>query len=66
MWKHGNRTRNNTAQDGEGWIDSLYHRFDSKIHDDKLIAVIRMVTEHNGEKIYGPINMDSKIGLPVL
>ncbi len=66
MWEAGDGIRNETIPDGDDRIDSLGQKFENKIHDGKLRATIRMVMECDGGKIYGPGNVDSKTGLPVI
>ena len=50
----------------EQWAEANGRRYQGKIHDGKLRAAVRMVTDRNGGKFYLPHEEDSKTGRPVI
>ena len=66
QWQRGDGKRAATPTTDEQWAEANGRRYQGKIHDGKLRAAVRMVTDRNGGKFYLPHEEDSKTGRPVI
>ena len=66
QWRRGDGLRPPRQQTEEDWLGSTGRRFESMVHDGKLKAAMRMVTDRDGGCLYRPDDRDSKTGAPVI
>ena len=66
QWQRGDGRRSSPPTTDDQWAEANGRRYQGKIHDGKLRAAVRMVTDRNGGKFYLPTDKDSKTGRPVL